>query len=105
MSKISKTAKAAMDAVERGQRTEKKEMTKEEMIRQIRMNLDAGLSIPSQFTRTLLAEYDALRTLSERTDVTDVFKVEYHAPVTRPLHVGETVVAVLATGESDPAAV
>jgi hypothetical protein len=59
MNKLSKTAKAAMEAVQRGQVSKKVELTDDEKIRQIRLNLDAGLSIPPDFIRALLREYDS----------------------------------------------
>jgi hypothetical protein len=60
MSKLSKTARAAMEAVERGQITRKVELTDAEKIRQIRLNLEAHLSVPPEFIRVLLGEYDVL---------------------------------------------
>lgn len=59
MSKLSKTAQAAMNAVARGQQKEKVELTPEEKLRQIRLNLDARLWIPPDQQRWLLAQYDA----------------------------------------------
>lgn len=59
MIKLSKTAEAAKKAVEKSQqKTAKVEMTLEEMIRQIRLNLDAHLAIPSHFVKALLDAYD-----------------------------------------------
>jgi len=60
MTKLSKTAQAAMNAVERGNQKVKVELTFEEKLRQIRLNLEAGLSIPPQYIRLLLEKYDEL---------------------------------------------
>ena len=68
MTKLSKTAQAAMNAVERGNQTKKVELTDAEKIRQIRLNVEAGLSIPPDFIRLLLREYDALAAQTATTN-------------------------------------
>lgn len=69
MSKLSKTAQAAMNAVARGQQKEKIELTPEEKLKQIRLNLDARLWIPPDQQRWLLAQYDdAVKQLADEQE-------------------------------------
>ena len=58
MGKISKTARAAMKAVEAGQQKKKEIIPDEEYIRLLRIDLTSGLYVSQEGARALLREYD-----------------------------------------------
>lgn len=60
MAELSKTARAALNAVNRGQAKEKVERSTEKIISDIRVHLDAKLAVTPNDVRVLLAEYDRL---------------------------------------------
>lgn len=62
MAELSKTARAALNAVNRGQAKDKVERTPEKIISDIRNHLDSKLAVTPDDVRFLLGEYDRLNT-------------------------------------------
>ena len=84
MAELSKTARAAENAVNRGKRVEKVERTSDQIIRDVRNHLASGLYIISSDIAVLLAAYDAERKLAR----------EFEARLTAALDVPTQVRAI-----------